>query len=78
MNDTEENDNNDDDGEWEDMPDEDMENMEENWKNMKKNKLYGKKLKNIEQNFLSFTNSRIHEFFIIYFNEGDLGGYVGW
>ena len=36
MNDTEENDNNDDDGEWEDMPDEDVENMEENWKNMKK------------------------------------------
>ena len=36
MNDTEENDNNDDDGEWEDMPAEDMENMEENWKNMKK------------------------------------------
>jgi hypothetical protein len=31
-----------DNGEWEDMPDEDRENME-------------KKLKNIEQNFLSFT-----------------------
>ena len=59
MNDTEENDNNDDDGEWEDMPDEDMENMEENWKNMKKTNYMGKKLKNIEQNFLSFTNSQI-------------------
>ena len=45
MNDTEENDNNDDDGEWEDMPNEDMENMEENWKNMKKTNYMGKNWK---------------------------------
>ena len=42
MNDTEENDNNDDDGEWEDMPDEDMENMEENFKKMGKTNYMGK------------------------------------
>ena len=58
MNDTEENDNNDDDGEWEDMPDEDMENMEENWKNMKKKTNYmGKKTEKYRAKFSVF-----HEF----------------
>ena len=57
MNDTEENDNNDDDGEWEDMPNEDMENMEENWKNMKKTNYMGKKTEKYRAKFSVF-----HEF----------------
>ena len=42
---------------------------------MKKTNYMEKKLKNIEQNFLSFTNSRIFHYLLQYWG---MGGYAGW